>query len=318
MCAALTETLHSAPGREDWYGLAAARFEEAGRCHGALGLTLPLFRDKLLVTSEKCMPPSASWGDRIDFLSRQHTSDLYLAAACAATSEVAWQRFATLYRKYLNDLLRYLCSLRNIAVDLADSIIIDLFLPDRSGRSRISSYDGRSSLATWLRVILSNRVVNEGNRKCNSACRTDLSAEVIDVNALQQLDAALKIDRYGELIDQSLRSACDFLSPKERLMLLWRFEEGLQLSEIAEFLGVHQSTVTRGLERIAQRLHQQVVAILSKTYLLNDAAIEECLSVLMESSPHSVSLLTLLRESASRVDFDLEAKMRKGPPGAST
>jgi len=157
------------PNCSDWYDLAATLYNSAAQQHGDLGTTLQRFCDKLLQTADKSLLPAASWQQRAEFLSHQHTTDLYLAIACGQGSEAAWQRFALLYQKYLHDALHHFSAIRKVGFEVVDNIIIDLCLPDRSGERRIASYDGRSSLATWLRVIISNRIINEGQRKCNTA-----------------------------------------------------------------------------------------------------------------------------------------------------
>jgi len=301
----------------EWHDLAAVLYNGAAQYHGDLEITLQRFCDKLLHTADKSLPPAASWQQRVEFLTRQHTRDLYLAVACGQGSEAGWQRFASLYQKYLHDVLHHLAAIRQVGVEVVDNIIIDLCLPDRSGERRIASYDGRSSLATWLRVILSNRIINEGQRKCNAACPLDSSNDVVDTSALPKLDTDLKLNRYEELIRDCLRAACVPLSEKEKLMLLWRFDEELQLGEIAKFLGVHQSTITRSLERTTRCLYKRFVANLSATHNLGQAAIDECISVLMDSSTLSISILALLREGdpLPRPNAALESKPRRRPPG---
>jgi len=74
-----------------------------------------------------------------------------------------------------------------IAHDLADNILADLFLPDRSGNSRIVSYDGRSSLSTWLRVVISNRAIN-AQRSSGSTQSVELLSDIPDEPALENID----------------------------------------------------------------------------------------------------------------------------------
>ena len=69
--------------------------------------------------------------------------------------------------------------------------------PDRSGHSRIASYDGRSSLATWLHVIVTHRVANERVRKWNTVERPGDMPDVADHAALGDLEAELRAHRYG-------------------------------------------------------------------------------------------------------------------------
>jgi len=230
------------------------------------------------------------------FVTELHTSDLYLAIGCAEHSEPAWQRFTATYRKFIRSLARLFCKTPDGARDLADNVLVDLLLPDRSGQSRIASYDGRSSLATWLRVIVSHRAINERQRKGNNTTRMFDIPEVSDLSALRIMDSTLNIDRYEGMLRDALQTACEGLADQERLMLLWRYEGGLQLGQIARLLRIHQSTVTRQLDRIQERLKRRVMSILASKHGLGPAAIEECLNDLVENPFHSISVVDLIRK----------------------
>jgi RNA polymerase sigma-70 factor len=263
--------------------------------HGDLDLPPASYCVHIMAVVGKCLGPAATEAERVAFVIRLHTDDLYLTKGCADRGEKAWNRFDTLYRKYLNDLIGYLCSLRNIALELMESVMIDLFLPDRSGRSRISSYDGRSSISTWLRVVVTNRIINEGQRKSNTG-RVDFSGDFVDGASIRHVESRIAMHRYEGLIRESLRHACANLSVRERMILLWRFDDELQLGDIAVLLGVHQSTITRTVERIASKLKQQLISSLTESRL-DPAAIEECISVLVEGSGHSISILDFIRDA---------------------
>jgi RNA polymerase sigma-70 factor len=281
---------------KDWARLVKTAYGNGFAKHGDLELPFTAFHEGLAHITERCLGRDAPWDGRTEFLSKLHTDDLYLTTACALNSDAAWARFYSLYQKYVNDLLRYLCSARGIAAEPVSDLLMDLFLPDRSGRCRIASYDGRSSLATWLRVIVSHRVINEGQSRRNSLLRTGLCPELADESALERLETSIKAARYEQIIQECLKSACDVLSPQEKLMVLSRFEEGLHLGEIADSFGVHQSTVTRSLERVAKKIREHVVRILAIQYRLDQPAIEECLSVIADNPRPSVSLLALMRQ----------------------
>src|SRR5260370_29309992 len=115
--------------------------------------------------------------------------------------------------------------------DLADNSLAELFLPDRSGTSRIASYDGRSSLSTWLRVIVCNRSINA--QRCSANAKsTDIQPEMPDKPALQNIEMTLRARRYRSALEDALGCACRGLTPREPLILLWRYEDGLQLGQI--------------------------------------------------------------------------------------
>jgi RNA polymerase sigma factor (sigma-70 family) len=198
------------------------------------------------------------------------------------------------YKGLIYDLVRFFYRTSFAAQDLADSVLTDLFLPDRSGCGRIASYDGRSSLGTWLRVVVCNRVINA--RRCSASAKsTDLAPELPDESALTRIEATVRSRRYGPALKDSMASACSILTPRERLMLLWRYEDGLQLGQIARLLGIHQSNVTRQLERMQNKLREDVATILSAKHGLSRSAIQECLEDVVENPRHEISILEFVK-----------------------
>ena len=265
---------------------------EAMAFHGDLGLVASVWRERVVAIVQKC-------GRRGDdeatpFVEHLHGRDLYLATCCAASHDSAWRRFEALYQRHIDELVR--CMSRNPlqASEVGEALLVDLFLPDRSGLSRIGSYDGRSSLATWLHVIVTHRVANERVRKWNTVERPGEMPEVADSSLVRELEAGMHAHRYAGVFDSALRAACEQLSARECQMLVWRYQRGLLLEQIADRLAVHTSTVCRQLERLQVRIRKEVIATLSKTYGLNDEAIAECVTGALENGAGSVSLLGLI------------------------
>jgi RNA polymerase sigma-70 factor (ECF subfamily) len=271
-------------------------FADATAFHGDLGLTSGVWRERVLTTLKKS-DRRATDGTAGILVERLHSRDLYLATACAARLEPAWCRLEALYQKYIQELVRCLARNPLQASEVGEALLVDLFLPDRSGHSRIGSYDGRSSLATWLHVIVTHRVANERVRKWNTVERPGDVPEVADRSVVGELEADMRARRYGPALVESLRAVCGRLSARECQMLVWRYQCGLLLEEIAGRLSVHTSTVCRQLERLQDRIRNDVVETLSRTYGLTDDAISECLDEVVQHDSMSVSLLGLIRDS---------------------
>ncbi len=306
-----------APEQRDFETFAREAFDRGAEFHGNLGLAYSAFHARLLSITRKNLRADAAWWSILEFARRLHTDDLYLAVACAERNDAAWQRFAEVYRKPLRDLHQFMAQGMETAGDMADHTLIDMFLPDRSGQSRIASYDGRSSLLTWLRVIISNRAINERQRACNRIRKVDPEHEIPDGSALDSLDSHIRGDRYQPLLQESLKTACHELSTQDRLILLWRYEKGLQLGQIARLIGVHQSTITRQLERALKRMRADVVEILTRKYQMTPAAVDECLDTIADPA-HHVSVLRLVRESTPPSSVaELERVERAGLASAS-
>ena len=281
-------------------------FEDAIAFHGDLGLSAGAWNARMTSVLEKCGKHADAPGSAL-FAERLHHRDLYLATACAEGIDTAWRRFDALYRKYIQELAR--CLSRNAlqALDVGEGLLAELFLPDTSGQSRIGSYDGRSSLATWLHVIVTHRVANERVRKWNTVERPGDVPEIPDSRALGELEAGMRAARYGRAIEMSLRMACDALSPRERQMLIWRYQRGLLLEDIGAMLSVHPSTVFRQLGRLQERLRKHVVGTLTSTYGFAEGAIAECVDEALENGPTNVSLLRLIGNPLQTGQYSREA-----------
>ena len=277
----------------------ATSFDDAVTFHGDLGLTRDAWAERIAAIVRRCDKDPAD-PMVLQFVERLHSRDLYLATCCAHALNSAWQRFEKQYQRYIDDLVR--CLARNAlqAADVGEGLLVDLFLPDRSGQSRIASYDGRSSLATWLHVIVTHRVANERVRKWNTMERPGEMPEVADRTTVGEIEADLRAERYGPAIDEALRRACDALAEPERQMLIWRYQRGLLLDEIGRMLSIHPSTVCRRLDRLLARLRGDVMTTLSGTYGMPEAAIHECLNDVREKGTGSLSLLRLIGDTRER------------------
>jgi RNA polymerase sigma-70 factor len=292
---------------------------------GDLGLEVPTYSDRIISIIHKHLGRSPSPEHAVCFVKALHGRDLYLATACAQSSPsrtansspettegaaVAWMVLETTYKGLICDLVRFFYRSSFVAQDLADNILADLFLPDRSGHGRIASYDGRSSLGTWLRVVICNRSINA--QRCSACAKsTDLQEDLPDGPALANIELTMRAERYGTAMEDALSLACRELTPRERLMLLWRYEDGLQLGQIAQMLGIHQSNVTRQLERLQAKLRDDVIAILVSKHRLSRSAVKECLEDIIENPRHQLSILEFVKAVRAQTVTTIEKGILK-------
>jgi RNA polymerase sigma-70 factor, ECF subfamily len=235
----------------------------------------------------------------VDFARKLYLRDLYLTCGCVNSSERAWEAFDLRYRKFITDLVRFCYRHGTDNEEVADSVLVSLCLPDRSGCQRIASYDGRSSLATWLRVIVINRAINDRNER--RIVNDERVTDIPDSRAIVNIESAVRAGRYTTALADSLAQAFQMLTARERLMLLWRYEDNLQLGEIAKLLGIHQSNVTRQLLRLQARIRETVVRALTSQHHLCPSAIQECLSDITENPHLSISLADLMKDTPKLV-----------------
>jgi RNA polymerase sigma factor (sigma-70 family) len=289
------------------------KFEEGRERFGDLGLDLKPYVDRVQSIVQKNLGLSPASDAVVVFVRALHGRDLYLGTACAqesvclsrssahrptTDSYLAWKTFEHEYKAFIYDLARFFSRQEFLSRDLADNMLADLFFPDRSGSSRIASYDGRSSLCTWLRVVFSNRSINAKRSRAYSQSQ-EVDADIPDRPALLNIDRVMYAGRYGLRLADSVATACRKLATEERLLLLWRYEDGLQLKQIAELLEIHPSNVSRRLDRIHAKLREQVVANLLDKHRMSQAAIRECLQDVVENANHGISILDSIRVCGS-------------------
>jgi RNA polymerase sigma factor (sigma-70 family) len=268
--------------------LSTRAYSDGYASHGDIDLQPERFENQLRLVIEKHLGANAPAAATLSFFSTLHTTDLYLAVACSQSSERAWARFVTAYQRYIDKVARFVSPTSDAARDLASEVIADLFLSDRSGCSRIASFDGQQSLATWLRVLMSNRATNLRKLKWNTCEPLERLSEVADAAALTKMEAALSANTYEAILKDCFQVASKSLTDRERLILLWRYDDGLRLVEIASALEVHPSGITRQLQKTHLKLQKKIISVLSLKYHLGPAAIKECLVDLLENPAHSL------------------------------
>lgn len=288
--------------------LAEQAYLDGYASHGNIHLELGTFEKQLRMVIEKHLGLNAPAAAAFRFISTLHTTDLYLTVACSHSSDRAWERFLTAYQTYIDKVARFVSPTIDMARELASDVLADLFMPDRSGRSRIASFDGQQSLATWLRVLMSNRATNLRMLKWNTCERIERLSDAADVSANTRIESALSASRYQGILEDCLKLASESLTDRERLILLWHYEDGLRLLEISRVLNVHPSSITRQLQKTHFKLQKKIVSVLALKHHLGPAAIKECLLEVLENPAYS--LLVFLKAAPFSSTSELASNHR--------
>jgi RNA polymerase sigma-70 factor, ECF subfamily len=261
--------------------------------HGNLGITNETYSSQVLLVLKKHGKDCREDGLAQEFFNQLHAGDLYLAIACAMSSNLAWQRFQTLYQRSVYDAAWYVCQHRSAADELAQSVMGHLFLPDTSGNSRMASFDGQVSLVNWLWAVIAYQSINERKLKFHAREPLESLSERGDNATVQQIASAVRANRYGVIIEETLREASAVLSKKERTILGWYYEDRLGTAEIAELFETCKSNVSYHLKQARNRLRQEILSILRNQYRLSEEAIKECVEEILENPGYS--LLTFIK-----------------------
>ncbi len=241
------------------------------------GIGRELFADILRAIAGKYASGAAEVELRAFYVSL-HVEELALARACAAGHNDAWEIFLTRYREKLYDAAHAITRDDATARELADSLYADLYgVRTREGGARISkleSYTGRGSLEGWLRTVLAQEYVNRYRAGRRSVSLEEREEEGHQLSAPPREESAAPDPRLNAAIDGALAG----LEAEDRFMLAAYYLDGRTLAQVARMLGVHESTISRKLEKIAAALRKRILENLGRAGLSRRQA-EEALEV---------------------------------------
>ena len=212
-----------------------------------------------------------------------YAADLELAGRCAAGDAQAWERFVFEYRPVLYRAADALDPSGG-ARELADSLYADLYgIGDAAERRSLFLYfQGRSSLATWLRAVLAQRYVDRlrVQRRLDPLPDDQVprtAATAADSLANRSEPADPDRTRYLLLVRQALGAAIARLADRDRLRLGCYYVQELTLAQTGRLLKEHEATVSRQLARTRTALRDDVERQLRDAGLTSDQ-IAACLA----------------------------------------
>jgi RNA polymerase sigma-70 factor (ECF subfamily) len=165
----------------------------------------------------------------------------------------------------------------------------------------LTYFHGRSSLATWLRAVLSQRYIDR--------VRAAKRLEPLDDDAALELPAPSRPGSAGDpdrarlfpMLMQALRAAVAALSARDRLRLHCYYSQELTLAQTGRVLREHEATVSRQLARARRAIRQAVERHLRNEARLSDQEISACFETAL-ADPGSLDLRELLGRKNSTAD----------------
>jgi len=223
-----------------------------------IGLTAEGFASILCDVAVKYLPIGSDQSDAHAFLLTLRVEELALARACAAGNNTAWEIFLTRYREKLYQAALRIAREDSAARDLADTLYAELYGTNtREGErvSKLASFTGRGSLEGWLRTVLAQEFVNRYRRTKRLVS--------LDEEGEEGAQFAAPVPEPVPSPDSRLESATDAalaaLSSEERMVLSAYFLDGRTLAEIARMLRVHESTISRKVDKLAKSLRKKIL-----------------------------------------------------------
>jgi len=192
-----------------------------------------------------------------EVLQSLHLEELVLARACIAGHDGAWELFLTRYRAGMYAAAYRIAPDEAAARALADSLYAELYGVNERGDARTSKlryYLGRGSLAGWLRTVLAQEYVNHYRR---TKRETSLD-EALEQGKQLAAPAPQTAPQVDPRVESGVASELAALEPEERFVLAAYYLDRRTLAELARLLHVHESTVSRRLERVTAALRKRL------------------------------------------------------------
>ncbi|MBZ5654449.1 MAG: sigma-70 family RNA polymerase sigma factor [Acidobacteriia bacterium] len=213
--------------------------------------------------------PGASTEHAAEFCASLRLEELALARACAAGHERAWQDFISRYRQKLHSMALHITHDSEHASELADSLFADLYglnlrsdsrEPGADGvaarRSKLIFYTGRGSLEGWLRTVMAQEFINRYRKQKRTVSLEEQTEEGVQFAAAAPESVCAPDQRLEAATDQALGE----LSSEDRFVLASYYLDGRTLAEIARTLGLHESSISRRLDRVSDGLRKRILA----------------------------------------------------------
>ena len=258
--------------------------------------------------------PGSSATRAREFCKTLKLEELVLARACAAGNERAWDTFLIRYREKLYETGLQIAREDSAAHDLADSLYADLFgTKNRDGVrvSKLSSYTGRGSLEGWLRTVMAQEHVNRYRKQKRLVSLEEETEDGAQFSTPEPEAQTVANPRLVAATDGALAA----LSSDDRFVLSAYYLDGRTLAEIARMLGVHESTISRKIDKLAKSLRKQILAGLAKQGMSRRQA-EEALEV--DVRDVSLNLRARLVQDSGSPTFPSRKERAPAGDGSST
>lgn len=224
-----------------------------------VGLAAEEFAVILCEILAKYLPHGADRGECRSFLLTLRVEELALARACAAGNNTAWEVFLSRYREKLYQSALRIAREDSAARELADGLYAELYgttLRDGERVSKLSSFTGRGSLEGWLRTVLAQEFVNRYRRTKRLVSLDEENDDGAQFAAPEQEAIAVADSRLECATDSALAE----LAGEDRFVLAAYYLDGRTLAEVAGMLRVHESTISRKVDKMAKVLRKRILS----------------------------------------------------------
>jgi RNA polymerase sigma-70 factor (ECF subfamily) len=199
----------------------------------------------------------ASAHEQLQLVASLRVEELILARACSAGNEAAWNVFLARFRPSLFATACKITRDEATGRELADGLYAELYgMPNREGRriSKLDYYMGRGSLEGWLRTVLAQQNTNRCRAQTRDVSLDEQIEAGVSFAARPQIAASIDDHRIASAIAQTLAE----VTAEERFLLASYYLDQRTLASIGRQMGVHESTISRKLERLTDALRKRI------------------------------------------------------------
>jgi RNA polymerase sigma-70 factor, ECF subfamily len=173
----------------------------------------------------------------------QHGDDRALMARIARADKAALK---TLFLRHQTRVFRFIQRIvrnESVAEELVNEVFLDVWM-------HAGSYEGRSSVTTWLLTLAHNRAISALRKRREEAWDEDKAGEIPD-GADDSEVVAQKADK-----SRQLRQCIDGLSPEFREIVDLVYYHERSIAEVSTILGIPEGTVKTRLFNARKRLSE--------------------------------------------------------------
>lgn len=203
--------------------------------------------------------------DLADFLNRLSWEDLCLSTACDSGDPHAWRIFHERFQPIIEKAAKAAAGGAAEGMEIASTLLSDLFFPAASSNeknsSKISQYHGLGSMEGWLKVLIARLAIDRIRSQRHQTSLEDLPQDPALPDSHQstlQLVQSAETLQAVRLFSCSIREVMENLATQEKLLLKLYYFEEITLKQIGRILKVHESTVSRLIDRLKIRIRKEV------------------------------------------------------------
>jgi RNA polymerase sigma-70 factor, ECF subfamily len=206
------------------------------------------------------------------------TSDLYLAAACAAGISSALVEFEATYRGDLEAIVRRAAA--SVDVDEVTQNIRETLFVGRDGMPpKIGDYAGRGELRAWLRVVATRAALNAATRGPKDRPGGEDDQLIEAAGAAESAEVAYFRLHYEAEVKAAFPEALAALTAHDRLVLRQHYIDQLTLDDMARVHAVHVATVKRHLATARNDLTANLRSRLCAKLKVSPSELESVLAI---------------------------------------